>query len=130
MNTLLPLADEFVGLIVVCGATLLTGLVMRNPHAPQLLRREFAAQAASLVLTAMLLFFVAYAYQGFIAVGLGPIIAALAVAGVLTVSTLVFWKVLRVGERLRRADSGRSPFERSAATTATPRGVPHQPISP
>jgi hypothetical protein len=53
-----------------------------------------------------------YAHQGFVAAGLDATAAASAVVAVIAMSIVLFWKAFRVGERLRCADEGRSPFER------------------
>jgi hypothetical protein len=103
---------ELVGLVAVSGAILLTGLILRNPLGPQILQTDFAAQSAGLVLTAAVLVLAIYAHQGFVAAGLDATAAAAAVVGVIAASVTLFWKAFRVGERLKRADEGRSPFGR------------------
>jgi hypothetical protein len=47
-----------------------------------------------------------------VAAGLDAATAAAAVVAVIAASIVLFRKAFRVGERLRRADEGRSPFER------------------
>lgn len=103
---------ELVGLVAVSGAILLTGLILRNPLGPQILQTDFAAQTAGLVLTAAILAIAVYAHQGFVATGLDAATAAAAVTAVIGLSIVLFWKAFRVGERLKRADEGRSPFGR------------------
>jgi hypothetical protein len=114
----LELHKELASLVAVSGAILLTGLMLRNPLGPQRLQTDFAAQAASLILTAALLVVVTVAHQGFVTAGLNPIAAAAAVVGIITVSLVLFWKAFHLGERLNRADSGRS---RSNACALLPR---------
>jgi hypothetical protein len=101
---------ELVGLVAVSGAILLIGLILRNPLGPQILQTDFAAQTAGLVLTAGVLVATVHAHQGFVAAGLEATTAAALVTAVMAVSAIVFWKGFRVGERLKRADEGRSPF--------------------
>ena len=113
---------ELVGLVAVSGAILLTGLILRNPLGPQILQTDLAAQSAALVLTAAVLVAAVYAHQGFVAAGLDATAAAAAVVAVIAASVVLFWKALRVGERLKRADQGGSPFERRR--DASPSGKP------
>jgi hypothetical protein len=111
MTSLFTLSQALTSLTALSGLTLLTGLLMRNPLGPKSMRTEFAANVASLCLCALLLYVVIYAVHVFVSVGFNYAAAAAAPFGTLIVSTYVFWKVFRVGERLKRADSGYSPFE-------------------
>lgn len=115
---------ELVGLVAVSGAILLTALVLRNPLGPQILQTDFAAQTAGLVLTAAVLVAAVYAHQELVAAGLDAAAAAAAVVAVIAASVVLFWKAFRVGERLRRADEGRSPFERLRDTARSEQHPP------
>jgi hypothetical protein len=108
----LELHKELIGLVAVSGTILLIGLMLRNPLGPRSLQTDFAAQAASLILTTALLVVVTVAHQGFVGAGLDPVAAGAAVVGIITLALIVLWKAFHLGARLQRADSGRSPFER------------------
>lgn len=111
MHSLLELGASFGGLVITSGAILLAALVLRNPRSPSCLRTEFAAQATSLFLVAMLSFAVAAAIVTFSAAGLHLAWAAVAATGTNVVALVGLWQAFRIGERLALAESGRSPFE-------------------
>jgi hypothetical protein len=120
MNTLLLLGDGLIGLVAVAVATLLTALLLRNPLGPKWLRSEGAGMAASLGITTAVVIASAYAVQSFVDAGLHHIEAAIGTVGVLVASLLVSWKIFHVGERLRHADAGRSPFQSITRETSIP----------
>jgi len=110
MTPLLLLGDEIASLIAASGAILLTALVLRNRLAPKWLRTEAVAQAASLILVAVLMFGTAELIQSLIAVGLTYVQTGVVTIAVTAGSIYALWKTFSVGERLEIADSGRSPF--------------------
>jgi len=120
MNTLVAFGGEGASLVAYAAAILLAGLVLRNPKAPTWLRVEFAAQMASLVLVALLMVIVVYAMQGFLSAGLNYPEALFAIVATPIVARYLVWKTFRIGERLKAADAGRSPFERLERAHAHP----------
>lgn len=118
---------EFAGLALTTALVLLAMVGLRNPHNPAWLRSEEAAHAASFVLVVLISMVFAWAVTGLTEAGL-RIAAAMPIAlAVIVISGAVLWFAFNVGERLRRADAGRSPFARIRPTHAHPkiRGTAH-----
>jgi hypothetical protein len=112
MASLVSVAISLLYLVALSGAVLLTGLVLRNPHAPKWLRGEFVAQAAALILTAGACVAIPNAAAGLIDANIHYGIAVILTGAALVASSYVLWKIFNIGERLARTESGRSPFAR------------------
>jgi hypothetical protein len=111
MTLLLNLLAELAGLTAVVGIALATLLVLRNPHNPRWMKSDFAAQMASVVLVTLIAGILAWAMAGMIDAGLRIASAALLTAATVGGFGWLLWTTLRVGEGLKCADAGRSPFE-------------------
>jgi hypothetical protein len=105
-------AINLLGLVGISAATLLAGLMLRDPFVPGWLKSEAVAVAAGLVLTAGAMMAIGFALAGLIAANIHYSVAVLVVSLVLAASPYVLWKAFNVGERLARADAGQSPFAR------------------
>jgi len=112
MTSLLSSAVHLLGIVAFSAAMLLAMLVLRNPFIPRWLKNEAVAQGVAFVLTAALCVASGNAGNALIAANVHYAIATLLIAAVLVFSIYGFWKLFAVGERLRRADEGRSPFAR------------------
>jgi hypothetical protein len=112
MAPLVSAAINLLGLVAITGAVLLTALVLRNPLAPNWLRSESVANAATLVLTAGVFVAISNAAAGLIGENINYGVAVILTGATLVVSSYVPWKVFNIGERLARTESGRSPFGR------------------
>ena len=125
MNLFLTQSVELAGLVAAIGAIMFAILSMRNPFAPRWMRTDVAAEAASLALVGVISLAVAFALKGLIAAGLNFFGAAGVIFGIIVVATVLLWTIFRVGERLKRADHGRSPFEELEPRPGKPRlGAP------
>ena len=111
MTLLLNLLAALAGLAAAVGITLATLLVLRNPHNSGWMKSDFAAQMAGVVLVALIAGILAWAMAGMIDAGLSIASAALLTAATVGGFGWLLWTTFRVGERLKRADAGRSPFE-------------------
>lgn len=111
MTLLLNFYAELAGLVVTPGAVFLALLVLRNPHNPAWMKSELAAQAASVVVVAMIAGMLAWSITSLVDAGLHIANAALITMTTIAASGCLLWFAFGIGERLRRADSGRSPFE-------------------
>jgi hypothetical protein len=87
-------------------------LLLRNPVGPNWLKSEFIAQAAALVLTAGACLAIPNAVAGLIDADIHYGIAIVLTCAVLAASIYILWKASNIRERLKRAESGRSPFAR------------------
>lgn len=111
MTLLLNLLAELAGLVATVGAVLAASLVLRNPHSPAWTKTESVAQATSFVLVTMFAGVLAWATAGMIGAGLHFTYAALIAPAIVAGSGCLLWLAFGIGERLRRADAGRSPFD-------------------
>lgn len=91
---------------------LLAVLALRNPHNPDWVQGEAFSQLACFLLTAGLAATIAAGVNEFHTAGLSVPAAMAASAVVIGVAIFLICTLFRFGERLRRADAGRSPFER------------------
>jgi hypothetical protein len=105
-------AINMFGLVAFSGAMLLTMLLLRNPVGPNWFKSEFIAQAAALVLTAGACLAISNTVAGLIGANIHYGIAIVLTCAVLAASIYVLWKAFDIGERLKRTESGRSPFAR------------------
>jgi len=111
MTLILDFYAELAGLAATVGITLATLLVLRNPRNPGWMKSEFVAQAASLVLVALISGVLAWALTSMTDAGVAIANAALIAVIVIVASCCLLWFTFGIGKRLRRADAGRSPFE-------------------
>jgi hypothetical protein len=121
---------ELAGLVAAVGATLLTLLVLRNPHNPAGMKSEFMAQAASLAPVAMIAGAIAWAMTSMTDAGLHIVNAALITMAVIAASGCLLWFAFGIGERLRRAEAGRSPFEAIGRDLPQTKSKTPRPLTP
>ena len=112
MASLVSAAINLLGLVAISGAVLLTALVLRNPLGPNWLRSEGVAQAAGLVLTAGVCLAIANAIAELVDANIHYSVAVILTGAVVAASNYILWKAFNIGERLKRTESGRSPFAR------------------
>jgi hypothetical protein len=110
MASLVSAAINMFGLVAISGAVLLTMFVLRNPLGPNWLRSEFIAQAAALVLTAGACLGIPNAVMGLTDANMHYGVAVILTSAVFAASSYILWRAFNIGERLKRAESGRSPF--------------------
>lgn len=111
-------AGGLLSLAAMCAAILFAAVCLRNPLAPRWLQTEAAATGAGLVLTVGICLAVAYAVSTLEGANMTYRSIAPLVAGVPTVTTLLLWKVLNIGDRLARAEAGHSSFRRTRSPDA------------
>lgn len=110
MNTLIQILPETVLLAAIAGAIQLVTLAFRNPFRPDWLRRDWVGSAAAIAIAAAISLGLGVMVTGVLAAGFG---AGAAVAFTLAIgfaAAYAIWRGFGVGERLRRADAGQSPF--------------------
>jgi len=129
MSPYLALSGELAGLVAAVGATLFTALVLRNPRNPKWLKTELASQAASLCLVAVFAFAVASAMRGMTAIGFDVMVAAAITLSVIALAAASLWLAFGMGNRLRRADSGQSPFDLQPQNASRARRLPRNGFS-
>ena len=121
MHSVLLTLGSLVWLVVATASVLLCALLLRHPRAPHWTRSEGVAVAASLLLTAELCIAVMQAIDAMSAVKMHYALSGLVIFVTFIVSLRACWWALQVGERLRLADEGYSPFahvgKRSEQTT-------------
>jgi hypothetical protein len=110
MLKLVHILPEVAVVVAIVGAILFTGLVFRNPFRSKWLQRESMSVAAALGIAAAVCFGAGTMIAGAVAAGFG-----VAAAIVLTIAAFggAGYAIVRgfhIGERLRRADAGQSPF--------------------
>jgi hypothetical protein len=127
MEMLLSLAAEFALVIIAVSAVQFLVLVFRNSRRPAWLRHSFIESTAVITIVMGITLTVAILASGLIASGIN-VMVSLAIATVLPIAVAIAnWRIFRVGERLRRADAGASPF---ASLSAAPQsGDPTQAAS-
>lgn len=110
MSSILQILSEVAVVAALVGAILFTGLAFRNPSRARWLHRDSAATGAALAISASVCFGAGYMIAGSIAAGWSVATAiGLTIAAFLG-SGFAIWRVFEIGERLRRADAGLSPF--------------------
>lgn len=112
MQNLALLVMTAAGLGAGISLFLLAVLALRNPHNPNWVQGEAFSQLACFLLTAGLSSTVAVAVNEFHTAGMSVVVAMAASVAVIFVAIFLFCTLFHFGERLRRADAGRSPFER------------------
>ena len=106
----LQILPEMAVVVAIVAAILFTGVAYRNPSRPRWMYRDSASTAASLAISAAVCFGAGYMIAGGIAAGLGVATAIGLTIAVFLGAGIVIWRLFDVGERLRRADAGQSPF--------------------
>ena len=108
--TFLQILPEMAVVVAIVAAILFAGVAYRNPFRPRWMDRDWASTAAALAISSAVCFGAGYMIAGSISAGLGvPTAVGLTVALFLAAG-YVIWRLFDVGERLRRADAGQSPF--------------------
>jgi hypothetical protein len=112
MEPLVGIAVIVAGLVATTALLVLGVMVLRHPRLPAWLQTEGAAQAACFLLTTVL--------AGAVSAGIGGLVhldvpinaygAAALTVGVMLATAYLIGVLGHVGERLRRADAGGSPF--------------------
>ena len=106
----IQILPEIAVVIAIVAAILFIGVAYRKPFRPKWLYRDSASTAAALAISAAVCFGAGYMIAGSIAAGLGVATAIGLTVALFLGSGYVMWRVFEVGERLRRADAGQSPF--------------------
>lgn len=112
MKTIALVSAEIVAVVATIGLVLLLLLVFRNPLRPAWLKKGGAEAAAATAIVAMLSFSMAFLIAGLARAGVDALVAmafAIALAGG---AWWGLWRLFAIGERLRRADAGQSPFHK------------------
>ena len=99
------------GIILAVAAFLLAILVLRNPHNPSWVHSEGVSQMTALLMTTGISAALAVAVQAYASAGVSVAVALCVTSGVVIVAGVVLYGVFGIGERLRRADAGRSTLE-------------------
>jgi len=110
MSSIIHILPEAAVVVILVGAILFSGLAFRNPSRAQWLHRDSAATGAALAISAAVCFGAGYMIAGSIAAGWSVATAIVLTIAVFLGSGVVIWRVFAIGERLRRADAGQSPF--------------------
>jgi hypothetical protein len=127
MQTILSLAVEFALVAITVSVIQFLVLVFRNPRRPQWLWSSFIESAAVICIVMGITVAVAILASGLIGAGLN-VFASLVVSALVPI-TVAFgnWRAFQVGERLRRAEAGASPF--ASLSDARQSADPVQPAS-
>jgi hypothetical protein len=127
MQTILSLAGEFVLVAITVSVIQFLVLVFRNPRRPQWSRGSFIESTAVICIVMGITVAVAILASGLIGAGSNVFVSL--VVSALVPLTVAFgnWRVFQVGERLRRAEAGASPF--ASLTDTRQSADPAQPAS-
>lgn len=107
---LLQILPEMAAVVAIVAAILFTGVAYRNPFRPRWMYRDSASTAASLAISSAVCFGAGYMISGSISAGLGVATAIGLTVALFLGAGYVIWRLFDIGERLRRADAGQSPF--------------------
>jgi hypothetical protein len=110
MSSIIHILPEVAVIAALVGAILSTGLAFRNPLRARWLHRDSAATGAALAISAAVCFGAGFMIAGSTAAGWSVATAIGLTVAVFLGSGFVIWRVFEIGERLRRADAGQSPF--------------------
>lgn len=112
MGPLVGIAVIVAGLVVITALLVLGIMVLRHPRLPAGLQTEGAALAACFFLTAVLAGTISAGIAGLMRldVPINGYGAAALTAGIILATAYLFCVLGHVGERLRRAGAGCSPF--------------------
>jgi len=110
MQSILSLAVEFILVAITVSVIQFLVLVFRNPRRSQWLRHSFIESSAVICIVMGVTLSVAILASGLIGAGLNVFVSL--VVSALVPITVAFgnWRVFQVGERLRCAEAGESPF--------------------
>ena len=127
MQSILSLAVEFMLVAITVSIIQFLVLVFRNPRRPQWLRHSFVESAAVICIVMGITVAVAILASGLIGAGSNVFVSL--VVSALVPLTVAFgnWRLFQVGERLRRAEAGASPF--ASLSDARQSADPVQPAS-
>jgi drug/metabolite transporter (DMT)-like permease len=117
MQTILSLAVEFVLVAIAVSNIQLLVLVFRNPLRPEWLRHSFVESTAVICIVMGITLSIAILASGLIASGMNVFVSLVLSTTWPFVVAIANWRVFRIGERLRRADMGASPFGSSSSMT-------------
>jgi len=106
----IQILPEMAVVVAIVAAILFVGVAYRNPFRPRWMYRDSASTAAALAISSAVCFGAGYMIAGSIAAGLGVATAIGLTVVVFLGSGFAIWRVFEIGERLRRADAGQSPF--------------------
>jgi hypothetical protein len=112
MANLVSAAISLLGLFAISAAVLLAALVLRNPRSPNWLRNDTVGQAAALVLTAGVCVAIPNTTAGLIDANIHYGVAVILTGAAFAASSYILWIAFNIGERLKRTESGQSPFAR------------------
>lgn len=112
MEPLVGIAVIVAGLVATTALLIVAVLVLRHPRLPAWLQTEGATQAECFFLAALLAGAITASITGLVhlEVPINVYGAAALTAGVILAAAWLLCVVGHVGERLRRADAGQSPF--------------------
>ena len=114
MLSVIQILPEAAIVVVIIGATLFMVLAFRNPLRSKWLRGDTTATAASLVIAAAACFGIGNMISGAVSAGFGAATALVITLAICAGAGYALMRGLQIGERLRRADAGESPFYRVA----------------
>lgn len=110
MRSVIQILPEVAVVVLIVGAILFTGLAFRNPFRSAWLRRDMMSVAAALAISGAVCFGTGYMVSGAIAAGFDVGTALALTLAVFIVAGYAIVRFFDIGERLRRADAGQSPF--------------------
>jgi hypothetical protein len=110
MLKLVHILPEVAVVFAIVGAILFTGLVFRNPFRSKWLQRDLMSVAAALGIAAAVCFGAGTMIAGAVAAGFGVAAAIVMTIVAFGVAGYAIVRGFDIGERLRRADTGQSPF--------------------
>jgi hypothetical protein len=127
MQSILSLAVEFMLVVITVSIIQFLVLVFRNPRRPQWLRGSFIESAAVICIVMGITVAVAILASGLIGAGLNVFVSLVVSALVPLAVAFGNWRLFQVGERLRHAEAGASPFASLSDTRQS--ADPTQPAS-
>lgn len=110
MKAIFAVVAETAALVTVVGVIQFLVLFFRSPHRPRWLRTELMEIVTANSFVLALTFGIAAELSGLVAGGANAFLAIALTAAIVLGSAFAIWRIFGVGERLRRADAGESPF--------------------
>jgi len=110
MQTIFSLIVELVFVAAVVGVIQVLVLMFRNPHRPSWLRQSLTESVAVIGIVMGLTLSMASLVAGLVGVGGNVFVSLILTAAVPFAVALVNERLFRLRERLRRAETGKSPF--------------------
>ncbi|MEX0693117.1 MAG: hypothetical protein WD075_01605 [Rhodospirillales bacterium] len=120
MMSIITMLTTTIGITLAVAAFLLAVLALRNPHNPSWVFGEAFSQLTALLMTTGISAALAVAVESFYSVGMNVATALCVTAGIAVVTGAILYALFDIGERMRRADAGRSTFERVSRDSAVP----------